>query len=71
MTEQIQYYCIMKSKIFFSISLVYFVYTSEDADFPGEFSVISHRLMLLSFHLVELCHFHLLFLNFHHVLEVE
>lgn len=61
----------MKSKLFFSISLVYFMYTSEDADFPGEFSVTSHGLMLLFFHLVELCHFHLLSLNFHHVLEVQ
>ena len=61
----------MKSNIFFSISLVYFVYTYKNADFPGDFGIISHGLMLLSFHLVEMCHFHLLYLNFHHVLEVE
>lgn len=61
----------MKSRIFFSTSSVYFVYLFEDADFPGKFSVISRGLMMLSFHLVELCHFHLLSLNFPHVLEVE
>lgn len=58
----------------FSVSLVYFRCISVciwDADFPDELGVISNGLMLFSFHLVELCHFNLLCLNFHPVLEVE